>query len=188
MPGPFSVVLPLARKKPSEREADLRHRRARHTLRFCRKVCLLKNLKGGGRRELWVLVFRQCLREEKWHRDVEFEFRTFSGGKKHYKSRLLLSRLGQNQHSPARKDWKCKCPFDSQVTYLHRLAARVKHGLHVNRSVFRKSGFDFFRGDHNRGDYGHYKLLWSKASSRVPPREEQTGTREEASGKQKQVG
>ena len=96
------------------------------------------------------------------------------GGHQFHRESLLISHTFQN-YFPRLCAYKqtatSQCPFDSQVTYLHRLAARAKHGLHVDRSVLRKGGFESFWGDHNRGDYGHYKLLWSKLRAEPRPEE-----------------
>jgi hypothetical protein len=165
------LALPPA-KKPSQREADLRHRRAKHTLRWCRKVALLKQLKSGRRRELWVLGFKQCYKEEKWSRDFELERRTYEADGVRYKSRLVLSKLEENKRSPgARKDWYCHDPFDKCKTSLHRLAARARHALRFDRAVLEKGGFDRYWGDHNRGEYGHYKLLWGRVRAQLQPEE-----------------
>lgn len=68
-------------------------------------MALLKQLKSGRRRELWVLGFKQCYKEEKWSRDFELECRTYEADGVRYKSRLVLSKLEENKRSPgARKD------------------------------------------------------------------------------------
>jgi hypothetical protein len=165
------LALPPA-KKPSQREADLRHGRAKHTLRWCRKVALLKQLKSERRRELWVLGFKQCYKEEKRSRDFELECRTYEADGVRYKSRLVLSKLEENKRSTgARKDWYCHDPFDKCKTSLHRLAARARHALRFDRAVLEKGGFDRYWGDHNRGEYGHYKLLWGRVRAQLQPEE-----------------
>ena len=95
----WSVLAPPPAKKPSQREADLRHWRAKHTLRWCRQVVLLKQLKSGRRTGLWVLGFKQCCKEEKWSRDFELECRTYEAHGVRYKSRLVLSKLEKNKRS-----------------------------------------------------------------------------------------
>ena len=146
--------------KPTEREAALRHRRCRHRLLSQRRAAVLKQLKGGRRKELWVLTFKERYCEEKWSRDFELEYRTYSASGR-YDSKLVLSKLRVNPKSGgARKDWVCWDPFDKSTTLLHRLAARVKLAMQGHRSVLQEGGFDQHWGDHNRGDSGHYKLLW----------------------------
>ena len=152
--------MPRRSLKPTEREAALRHRRCRHRLLSQRRVTVLKQLKGGRRKELWVLKFQEKYRQEKWSRDFEFEYRTYSANGR-YDSKLVLSQLRVNPKSRgARKDWVCWDPFDKSKSLLHRLAARAILAMQGNRSVLQEGGFDQYWGDHNRGDSGHYRLLW----------------------------
>ena len=106
-----------------------------------------------------MLKFKEKYREEKWSRDFELEYRTYSASGR-YESKLVLSQLRVNPISGgARKDWVCWDPFDKSKTLLHRLAARVKLAMQGHRSVLQEGGFDQYWGDHNRGDAGHYRLL-----------------------------
>ena len=100
-----------------------------------------------------MLKFKEKYREEKWSRDFELEYRTYSANGR-YDSKLVLSQLRVNPKSGgARKYWVCWDPFDKSKSLLHRLAARAK------LAMLQEGGFDQYWGDHNRGDSGHYKLL-----------------------------
>ena len=101
--------MPRRTLKPTEREAALRHRRCRHRLVSQRRAAVLKQLKGGRRKELWVLKFKEKYREEKWSRDFELEYRTYSASGR-YESKLVLSQLRVNPKSGGARKSLSSCP------------------------------------------------------------------------------